>query len=348
VKPVKDVGIAGYGAYFPIYRIKAAEIARIWGRVGEKLPLEEKAVSAPDEDTITIAVEAARYALKRAQIDPQELGAVYVGTESNPYAVKPCGTIVAAAIGTAPTISTADYEFACKAGTEAFQTSIGLVGSGMIKYSMVIGADTAQGRPADELEYTAACGGAAFIFGLKSDETVAYIEGTYSFVTDMPDFWRRDLQPYPRHTGRFTGDPSYFHHIVSAGKGLMQELNLSSDDFAYAVFHQPNTRYPIEAGEQLGFPLEKVKTGLLVPTIGNVYAGSSPCGLAAILDVAKPGERILMVSYGSGAGSDAFSFVVQEAVERKRNLAPSVAALIARKRYIDYAFYARYRGKILF
>ena len=98
MKPSIDVGILGYGCYVPINRLKAEEIARIWGNEG-KLPLDEKAVVSLDEDTITISVEASRYALSRAMIDAKKLGAVYVGTESKPYAVKPSGTIVAAAIG---------------------------------------------------------------------------------------------------------------------------------------------------------------------------------------------------------------------------------------------------------
>jgi len=346
LKPSIDVGILGYGSYVPINRIKAEEIARVWGNAGN-LPIEEKAVVSPDEDTVTMSVEAARYALKRAGVDPQKLGAIYVGTESKPYAVKPSGTIVAAAIGASPSLMTADYEFACKAGTEAFQNCIGLVGSGMVEYALAIGVDTAQGRPADALEYTAGCGGAAFIFGRRSSETVAYIEASCSHVTDTPDFWRRQHERYPRHAGRFTGEPSYYYQITSAAKALMDELDTRPEDYDYAVFHQPNTRFPLRVGKRLGFPAEKIKHGLLTPFIGNTYAGSSPMGLASVLDVARPGERIFMVSYGSGAGSDAFSIVVQSAIIEKRPLAPLTSVLVDRRRYIDYATYSRYRGKIM-
>ncbi len=347
MKPLRPVGIMGYGAYVPVYRIEASEIGRMWGNEGCGLPIVEKAVAGPDEDMTTIAYEAARNALARARVDPREIGAVFIGSESKPYAVKPSGTIVAEALGAGSHLLAADYEFACKAGTEAFQTCMGLVGSGMVKYAMAIGADTAQGKPADELEYTAASGGAAFIFGLKSDETVAYVEGSCSFSTDTADFWRRAGQPYPRHFGRFTGEPAYFRHVLTAASMLMEELGLGPDDFDWAVFHQPNTKFPLKAAKKLGIPKEKLEPGLLVPIIGNTYSASSPLGLAATLDVAEPGDRILMVSYGSGAGSDAFSFVVQDAIEEKRPLAPPVKAYLERKRYIDYATYVRFRGKLL-
>jgi hydroxymethylglutaryl-CoA synthase len=81
--------------------------------------------------------------------------------------------------------------------------------------------------------------------------------------------------------------------------------------------------------------------------IGNTYSGSVPLGLAAILDVAKPGERIFAVAYGSGAGSDAFDITVTDAMASyDRGAAPSVRQMIERKQLIDYATYAKYRGKI--
>ena len=87
------------------------------------LMIFSKSVPYPDEDVITISVEASRNALARSKIDPEDIGAVYVGSESHPYAVKPSGTIVAEAIGTSHFITVADYEFACKAGTAAARIS---------------------------------------------------------------------------------------------------------------------------------------------------------------------------------------------------------------------------------
>jgi len=197
LKPNRPVGIIGYGAYVPRYRLPAAEVARVWtGKAGGGLPVKEKAVAGLDEDVITMSIEAARNALHRAGIAPDALRAVWVGSESHPYAVKPSGTVVAEAIGAAPHVQAGDWQFACKAGTEAMVAAIGLVGSGMGDYALAIGADTAQGRPGDALEYTAASGAAAYILG-PAEEALAVIEATYSFVTDTPDFWRRPYQHYP-------------------------------------------------------------------------------------------------------------------------------------------------------
>ncbi len=344
MKTGRQVGIIGYGAYVPMYRLEASEINRVWGGFGK--PVEEKSVVAMDEDTITISVEAAKQAVRRAQIDPSDIGAVYIGTESKPYAVKPSGTIVAEAIGATPSVSTADYEFACKAGTEAMQTCIGLVGSGMQKYAMAIGADTAQGKPHDALEYTAACGGAAYIFAERSADTLAYLEASYSYVTDTPDFWRRAKEMYPRHGNRFTGEPAYFKHITGATQGILEETGYKPEDFTWAVFHQPNTKFPIKVARKLGFSMDQIEPGLVAPNIGNTYAGSTPVGLAATLDIAEPDDTIFAASYGSGSGSDAFILTVQDAIKEKRG-GPKLAKFVERKKYVDYATYLKHRGQII-
>lgn len=343
MRPDRQVGIVGYGAYVPRYRLPGAEVSRVWtGGLGGS-PIQEKAVAGPDEDVTTMSIEAARNALARAAIDPQDLRAIWIGSESHPYAVKPTSTIVAESIGASPNIQAADWEFACKAGTEAVQASIGIVGSGMGTYTLSIGMDTAQSRPGDALEYTAASGGAAFIIG-PAEESVAIYQGSYSFVTDTPDFWRRSDEMFPSHGERFTGEPAYFNHVLSSASTLMDMMGTTAADYTYAVFHQPNVKFPERAAKQLGFKDEQIKTGLLAGQIGNVYSGSCMIGLTAILDEAKAGDRILMVSYGSGAGSDSFDLIVTERISATQRSAPTTRDYITRRTLIDYATYARYRG----
>jgi hydroxymethylglutaryl-CoA synthase len=340
-------GIVSYGVYIPCYRIRLREIARIWGEgedISDSLQVFEKSVPDLDEDAVTIAVEAARNALIRADIDPCRIGAIYAGSESHPYAVKPTGTIVGEAICASTNFTTADFEFACKAGTAAIQACLGLVGSNLIDMGLAIGSDVSQGAPGDMLEYTAAAGGAAYIIG--REDLVAEIEGFYSFTTDTPDFWRREGMPYPEHGGRFTGEPAYFKHITSAAKGLMERLQMDPDDYDYAVFHQPNGKFPQRVAAKLGFRPKQIEPGLIVPFIGNTYSGSSLIGLAATLDVAKSGERIFVTSFGSGAGSDAFSIIVRDRIEDIRYRAPSVRDYIANGQYLDYAMYAKHKNKL--
>lgn len=342
-------GIVGYGAYIPRNRIKVEEIAKVWGADAPSykrgLMLEEKSVPSPDQDTITMSVEASKNALKRAGIDPVDIGAVYVGSESHPYAVKPSGTVLADALGASPEVHTADLEFACKAGTEGMYVALSLVKAGEIKYGLGVGADTSQGAPGDALEYSAAAGAAAFLFGREG--IVANAIETYSYMTDTPDFWRREYQYYPQHGGRFTGEPAYFKHIMGAGEGIMKKAGMKPDDFNYVIFHQPNGKFPFRVGKMLGFIKEQIEPGWLVNKLGNTYSASSPLGLTSTLDISKPGDLILLVSYGSGAGSDAFIFEVTERIEEVRDLAPKTRELLEKnKNYLEYGEYAKFRHKI--
>ncbi len=341
------IGIAGYGAYIPRFRISIEAVAKVWGTeaasIKEGLMVDEKSVAGQDEDTITISVEAARNALLRAGINPQQIGCVLVGSESHPYAVKPSGTVVAEALGIGTDYTTVDTEFACRAGSTSMYLCYGLVKAGEIGYGLAVGADTAQGQPGDALEYTAASGGAAFIIG---KDPLAEIESYISYTSDTPDFWRREGQDYPKHGARFTGEPGYFRHVVNATKKLLEKTGLKQQDFDHVVFHMPNGKFPTRAAKMLGFAQEQLKHGLIVTRIGNTYSGSSLLGLTNVLDIAKPGERILITSFGSGAGSDSFSFIVTDKILERRDRAPSTESYIARKSYIDYGTYARIRGKL--
>ncbi len=338
------VGIVSYGGSIPRLRIKAEEIAKIWGKDGSRissgLGIFEKSVPSIDQDTATISVEAARAALKRCNINPKDIGAIYIGSESHPYAVKPTGTIVGEAIGATPDLMVADYEFACKAGTAGVQTCSALVKANYIRYGLAIGADTAQAAPGDALEFSAAAGGAAFVLG--KEHVIATINHTYSYTTDTPDFWRRSESKYPKHGGRFTGEVAYFKHVVTCANNMMQQVGTAPKDYTYGIFHQPNGKFPLKAAKLLGFEKEQVAPGLMVPYIGNTYSGASLIGLAAVLDRAQPGERILLTSYGSGAGSDSFDISVTDNIsDFAKTNAPTIQQLIANKEYIDYGTYAK-------
>jgi hydroxymethylglutaryl-CoA synthase len=342
-------GIVSYGAYVPRYRITPEEIGRVWGAdgagMGQSLNVHRKSVPAPDEDTITISTEALRIALIRGAIDPQEIGAIYVGSESHPYAVKPTATVVAQAVGATPFLTAADFEFACKAGTAAIQTCLGLVGAGMIRYGVAIGSDTSQGAPGDALEYSASAGGAAFVIG--REHVIAKIRQTTSYTTDTPDFWRREGQRYPSHSGRFTGEPAFFRHVTECAKRMFQVAGTEPKSYRHVVFHQPNGKFPQRVGKQLGFTDEQMRYGLVTPYIGNTYSGAALIGLSNVLDHAEAGDRILVVGYGSGAGSDAFDLEATDEIAKfDRSFGFPVDEFLEHGVELPYSVYAKFRGKI--
>lgn len=344
---MNKAGIVSYGSYIPQFRISSEEIARIWGEDAESikkgLGIYRKSVPDMDEDTATISVEAARESLSRGKVDSESIGSLYVGSESHPYVVKPTSTIVGEAICCGNNFYAADLEFACKAGTAGMQICMSMVQSGMIEHGLAIGADTSQGAPGDALEYAASAGSAAFILG--KDNLIAEIEDTFSITSDTPDFWRREGQSFPQHGGRFTGLPAYFRHTTSAAEGLLDKIEMDSSDFDYAVFHQPNSKFPVRVAKTLGFNQEQIQQGLLIPYLGNTYSGATMLGLASTLDIAQPGDRILAVSFGSGAGSDAFAIKVLDGIENL-DRTPSVWDKINTGKMIDYGMYVKLRKKI--
>jgi hydroxymethylglutaryl-CoA synthase len=341
--PKTKIGIVSYGTYIPTYRIKLQEIAQHWNqdinKIKSSLFIEEKSVPAIDEDTATIAVEASKNALQRLQINSKKIGAIYVGSESHPYSVKPTSTIVGQALNISNNYMAADLEFACKAGTAAMQICYGLVKANLVKYGLSIGADIAQAKPGDILQYSAAAAGAAFIIGKK--EIIATIDKTISYSSNTPDFWRRNLQEFPQHTGRFTGEPAYFKHTINTTLKILHETKMQPKDFDYVIFHQPNGKFPLVATKKLGFTKQQIMPGLIGSKIGNNYSASSLISLCAVLDIAKPNQKILLTSYGSGSGSDSFIITTTKAIKEKQKLAKTTQEYITQKKYLTYSQYQK-------
>lgn len=339
------IGIVGYGTYIPRYRLKLSEIAQVWGKEADEiergLKIVEKAVPSFDEDSVTMGIEAARKAIKMAGIAPTSIEAVYVGSESHPYVVNPSSTTIGQYLGVGNNYFASDLEFACKAATAGMQVTTGLLGNRNIKYGLVVGSDTAQGKPHDALEYTAASAACAYILGNKQSEILANIIDMSSFSSDTPDFWRREGARYPSHFGRFTGGPAYFTHVLSESKNLLAKSKLKPQDFDYCVFHMPNGKFPRLAAKKLGFTPEQLAPSLAVDKIGNPYSASSLMGLACVLDIAKPKQKIFFVSYGSGAGSDGFIFETTKEILQKQKKAVPVLEQMKDKIYISYSTYLR-------
>jgi len=346
----KDVGILGFGVYLPRSRIKISEIASVWGKSGEdierSLGVIEKTVAGIDEDAVTMGVEAGINALRMAKISPEQIEAIYVGSESHPYAVNPSATTIGEALGVDHNYFAADLEFACKAATAGIQNLAGLLKAGLINYGLVIGSDTAQAKPHDVLEYTAAAGAAAFVLGRNKKDFVAQILDFDSYSSDTPDFWRRDGIPYPSHQGRFSGEPAYFTHIQKAAQRLLTKTKMKPKDFAYCVFHMPNGKFPGEVAKRLGFEKKQLEPGLVVGQIGNPYSASSLLGLCRVLEIAKPDELIFFTSYGSGAGADSFVFKTSKLLGKARKRVPSFSSYFENKIYISYPTYLKFTRRI--
>ncbi len=346
------VGIVSYGAYIPHSRIKTDEIALTWIKSGEEvkaaLGVFEKSVPAYDEDAVTLAYEAARQSLAIFKGKFVDIDVVLVGSESHPYAVNPTATIVGDILGIGNTYLAADLEFACKGGTAGIQLIAGLIAKQQFTFGLAIGTDTAQSKPHDQLEYASAAASGALLLGSK--RVAVELVDFCSFSSDTPDFWRRDGMKYPLHAGRFTGEPAYFTHVQGAARMLLNKTGISVGVVDYCLFHMPNGKFPREVAKRLGFVPKQLESGLTVSQIGNPYSASTFVGLANILDRAIPGQTIFMVSYGSGAGSDAFLWKVTPEVKRLQTERKKARILVQdflnNKTYINYIQYLKQTHKL--
>ena len=329
--------ILGFGRYLPTSRIKLEDIASHWkqdaSHIKSALGLQEKTVPDYGEDTFTMAFEASKQAIEVAGISPAEISAVFVGSESHPYAVKPTSGMLASALEVDPFCHAADLEFACKAGTAGIQIVDAFIRSGQIRNGLAVGADTAQAKPGDALEYTAAAGAAAFVMGSDtSKKALCRIESTISFTTDTPDFWRANGEKFPRHAGRFTGEPGYFHHVRETINAMLETQKMDIAEFDHVVLHMPNAKFPKTIAKEFGITPQQLELGFIVPDIGNTYSACSPLGLTFVLEKALKGQSILLVSYGSGSGCDAFLMTMLK----------DGVALPTDERPTEYVNYAQY------
>lgn len=337
-------GILALGVYIPALRIKTSEIASVWGKdlsVIKSLGVWEKSVADLDEDSFTMGLEAAYNAISNFGIDKKRITKVLFGSESGAYAVKPTSAMIADFLDIRGEYLAYDTQFACKAATSALISAFESVAC-KDDYALVIASDKALGRPSDALEFSAGSGAGAVVVG-KSDKLLLELEEAVSFTTDTPDFWRKQHSKFPSHAGRFSGEPAYFFHIKSAVELLFKKLGVSSKDYDYAVFHSPNAKFPVRVAQQLGFSQKQIKSALVVEKIGNCYSASTFLSLASVLEKAKKGDRILLASYGSGAGSDAFSFRVSDLILGYKS---QLSYYLTTKKYINYAGYLKSIGEL--
>ena len=352
------VGVAGFGHYVPYLRVDTKVFAEQWGvspqleRMYRLNGRNRVAVNARDEDTVTLAVVAAERAL-RSLPQSADIAALLVGSESHPYAVKPTSIIVAEALGLAPDIFAADLEFACKGGSAAVLLSAAIVQAQMGGHALAIGADCPQSAPGSLLEASVGAGACAMLLG-PATQSIACIEAVASAGSDTTDFWRRDGVQYPSVVGKFSVDEGYLAHSERVVRALFEVTGTSASDYAYCVFHQPYAALPSALAKTLGFAPNQVRPGLVAARIGNTYSASCLLALSAVFECASPGDRVLLASFGSGAGSDGLVLRITDAMPAYRERCAeagleSIEVELGQDHadWLSYGQYARAQGKLV-
>jgi 3-hydroxy-3-methylglutaryl CoA synthase len=350
-------GIVGYGACIPQCRICIEEIFDMWpypyppDSIRALLGLGERTVNRQDEDPVTMAADAVASAIEMADVASEKIQGLYFGSFTNPYTTKSSGIIVAEIAGLSPRIRCADIQYGGKSGSAALDIVNAHIDSGNIAYGLAVGSDSVSKhcRPNDVMEFSCGAGAAAFVLG--KHKCIADIEAYTVYNTDTSDYFRVDGDRYLKRgfaeEEEFVG---YEDHVRNAVLLHFENTKTKPSDYRYAVFSQLQTRRTYALAESLGFERKAVEPAMLVDKIGYAGSASALIGLCAVLDGALPEEKVLIVSYGYGAGCDVFGLKVTNEIEEMRKRPkrlPSVQAMLEDKIMVDYKTYAKLERKII-
>jgi len=331
-------GIVAYGSYVPRYRLAREVIAREWGQASQG---GEKAVAGHDEDSLTLAVNAALHALPDGGA---ALDAVYFASTTPPYREKQSATTVAAVLEAGPTVRTADFTDSLRAGTSALRAALDAVQAGAAR-ALVCAGDCRMGEPDTPAEQSYGDAGAALVVGGDGPAVLAEVVGTHGVSEEFIGTWRADahqfLHAFP---GGFETKFGYTPFVLAAIEGVLQATGTDPAAIAKLVLAAPNPRAAAGVAKALKLDAKAQLQDTLWMLLGDVGTTQPLLLLAAALEQAKPGELILLVSYGDGA--DAILLRATDQLARYTSAA-SVVAQVERKRLLpSYGKYARFRGLI--
>ncbi|MEZ4292819.1 MAG: OB-fold domain-containing protein [Myxococcota bacterium] len=322
-------GILSYGAYVPRTRLPLSVI-------GGKKPVEggpEKAVAWNDEDAITLGVTAARHCLMGQERESIDL-LVFAST-TLPFEEKQAAALVARVLGLPRTVHTADHTGSTRAGTAALRAAFDAVAAGTARRALVIASDARLAAPKSGLEANFGDGAVAFLIG--QGDTIATLDGFAAVTDEVTDVWRPAGHEYV-HTweDRFVIQESYTPNMRAAIAGFLERTGSAIGDFDRVALYAPDARSHAGVAKAAKVAKDALQSPLF-GQLGNAGAAFAPLQLAAMLEAAKPGERLLLVNFGNGADATAFRTTDQiEKLAPRRGVAWNLARRRVVARYDDY------------
>ena len=321
------VGIAGIGAHVPRYRLSAETLDAVWGQGGGG----SRAVANHDEDSLTMAAEAALAALGDG--GGAGLDLVCLASTTPPYAEKSSAAVLAAVLDCGPSAAVADLGGSLRAGTTALRLALDAVRAGSARAALVATADVRLAAPGSELEPVWGDGAAAVRLG-RGDDLLARFVGAAAYTHEFSDVWRLADARFPEQ-----GDPTFVRShgyerlMASAVERLLAETGVARDAIRRAAVYAPDARLAPVVLKSLGLREGVLPRVPLLAGVGNTGTASPFLALAACLEEAEPGDPVLVVGYGSGA--DALLFEAMEGV-RQLDQTRGVAAQVAQGRALRH------------
>jgi hydroxymethylglutaryl-CoA synthase len=301
------IGITSYGVHIPFYRLSRQTISEFWSKGGGK---GEKAVAGPDEDTITMAVQACGQCIE--DIDKEDIDALYFASLTPPYVQKQSSSIISAALNLKRETSTLDFSNSIRVGTGALKAALDAVKAGSAKKILVVASDAPMAHPDSLKELEFGDGAAAFVIG--DSDVAVNIEGSCSITSEFMDIWRLPQDRFSQEwEDRFIRDEGYMRLLPQLVSTLLKKYNLKPEDFDRVVYNGIEARSHQVVAKKMGFDYQTQVQDPLYNKIGNTDSASALMILLSALEEAKPGERILLANYGDGG--DAYILRVTEDIE---------------------------------
>jgi 3-hydroxy-3-methylglutaryl CoA synthase len=300
----------------------------------------EKAVANYDEDSLSMAVAAGIDCLNG--FEREKIEGLYLATTTSPYRERQAAGIVATALDLRPDIRTADFTDSVKAGTTALLAACDAIKAGSAKSIMLCTADCRLGKAGSSQEEIYGDGAASLLIG--DSDVIATLEGSYSVSYDFTDHWRGEEDKFDRTwEDRWIRDEGYGKFIPEAISGLLKKYELSIKDIAKVVYPCLYVREHAAIGKRLGAEPGQIQQQMLA-TVGDTGTASSLMMLVAALEDAKPGDKILVSSYGNGA--DALLFQVTQEIEKVRDRKGIKGHLALKRELTNYEKYITFRNII--
>ena len=333
---MKKIGIGLGAGYVPIFRMERDTIAKNWGRSSLG---GERTLANNDEDSLTLAVEAGRNALKGRP--REDIDGLFFASTTAPYQEKLNAAVIAAAMDLRREITTVDFAHSLRAGTGALKAAIDAVANGSMQNVLVTAADCRMGYPRSDQEQLFGDGGAALL--VSGEDVAATWEGSYSLCNEMHDVWRNAGELYVR-TGesRFILQEGYTRHMQEVITGILKKYGLEAKEISKAVIPAPDPRTHMGLVQKLGLDPKTQVVDPLLTRVGFSGAAHPLLMLAGALEESRPGDILLLAAYADGA--DALLFKVTEAVlEWKKN--KTLTYLLDQKLiFPSYARFLSYKG----
>lgn len=333
-------GIVSYGAYIPRYRINRNTIFNAMGFLGNFPTPGEKAAANWDEDSISMATAAGIDCLQG--IDRGKVNGLYFATTTQPYMVRQNSSIIATALDLKPDTRTNDFVACGKSGTSALLAACDAIDSGTANSILVCAGDSRLAKPGSPQEHLFGDGAVSLLVG--KDNIIATLEGQHSISYDFPDRWKAPGEKFEHAwEDRFIRDEGYNKIIFEAISGLLKKCKLEIKNIAKIAYCYPYPREHASVAKKLGAEPSQVVDNLLT-TVGDTGAAYAMMMLVAAFEDSKPGDKIVVVSFGSG--SDAMLFTVTDNIKKLSNRMGIKDNLTHRKELTSYEKYAAFRDAI--